>query len=73
MRWRDYELDGEILKSNGDLTLCRSDKVLVEANKGSLVLTVKDEKRKVGTFSSDAAGCLWTQLSKLKEGPSGKP
>lgn len=72
MRWRGYELDGEILKSNGDLTLCRSDKVLVEANKGSLVLIVKDEERKVGYVFIGRGRLLADAIVETERGAFGK-
>jgi hypothetical protein len=72
MRWRDYELGGEVLRSNGDLTLCRSDKVLVEASKAALVMAVKDKGRTVGYVFIGQGKLLVDAIVETERGAFGK-
>lgn len=73
MKCHDYELDSEIFKSNEDLTLCRSDKVLVETNKGTLVVAIKDKERKVGYVFVGHGRLLVDAIVETGRGAFGKP
>jgi len=72
MKWRDYELDAEILKSNEDLTLCRSDQVLVEASKGTLAVAIKDKERIAGYVFIGRGRLLLDAIVETERGAFGK-
>jgi len=72
MRWHDYELDSEIFKSNEDLTLCRSEKVLVETNKGALVVAIKNKERKAGYVFVGHGRLLVDAIVETERGAFGK-
>ena len=73
MMWKNYELDGIVLELGEDLTLCRSDKVLVNSNKGTMVVPVKHKDRREGLVFLGHGRLIVDTIVETEKGAIGKP
>ena len=73
MMWKNYELDHTVLELDEDLTLCRSDRVLVKSDKGALAVAVKCEDRKEGLVFLGHGRLVVDAIVETEDGALGKP
>lgn len=73
MMWKNYELDDTVLELDENLTVCRSDRVLVSSNKGTLAVAVKCEERREGLVFLGHGRLVVDAIVETEEGALGKP
>jgi hypothetical protein len=71
--WRNYELDDKVLELDEDMTLYRSDKVLVNLNKGTRAIAVKRKDRMEGLVFLGHGRLIVDTIVETENGALGKP
>jgi hypothetical protein len=73
MMWKNYELDDKVLELDEDMTLYRSDKVLVSLNKGTRAIAVKRKDRMEGLVFLGHGRLIVDTIVETENGALGKP
>jgi len=71
--WKNYELDDKVLELDEDMTLYRSDKVLVSLNKGARAIVVKRRDRMEGLVFLGHGRLVVDTIVETENGALGKP
>jgi hypothetical protein len=71
--WRNYELDDKVLELDEDMTLYRSDKVLVNLDKGTRAIVVKRKDRMEGLVFLGSGKLIVDTIVETENGALGKP
>jgi hypothetical protein len=69
----DYTLDTAIMKTDEDLELCRSEKVLVETHKGTLAVAVMKQSKKEGHIFIGHGKLVVDTIVETERGAFGRP
>jgi hypothetical protein len=73
MMWNNYKLEDRLFELNEDLTLCRSDRVSVSSNRGTLAVAVNCEDRRKGLVFLGHGRLIVDAIVETEEGALGKP
>jgi hypothetical protein len=73
MMWKDYKLDDKVLELDEDVTLYRSDKVLVNLSKGARAIAVKRKDRMEGLVFQGHGRLIVDTIVETENGALGKP
>jgi hypothetical protein len=73
MMWENYKLDDKVLELDEDMTLYRSDKVLVNVSKGTRVIAVKRKDRVEGLVFLGHGRLVVDTIVETENGALGKP
>jgi hypothetical protein len=73
MMWENYKLDDKVLELDEDMTLYRSDKVLVNLSKGTRVIAVKRKDRVEGLVFLGHGRLIVDTIVETENGALGKP
>jgi hypothetical protein len=73
MMWKNYELGDKVLELDENLTLCRSDRVLVSSNKGTLAVAVKCADQREGLVLLGHGRLVVDAIVETEDGALGKP
>ena len=73
MTWKNYELDSIVLKATEAITLWKTEKGIIELNKGALAVPIKLDDQRKGYIFHGHGKLLLDTIVETKEGAIGKP